>query len=350
MGVGSDSRVGIIKRSTEAVYNRPKLAECASPILSRSNTWESIVGSVNLVVMPSTTLMSFYVYTAPDGLNYRHDTTSVTVFDTSLIQLSPAFDTADDCDCAVSQSANAFAIGYWSGVNLSLFDLRTGDPKKTFPFQRIGPLATFDRSGTHLLFQSGKKTVLLNSSTADAVDVKGVRALDRLIVRLAQNEAIIPSQKKDELLRISLESGLVTSMQLEFNATLFDLKLSPCGSCLMAIDRKKSIHCIDAENWSVVWTRSLKKELGAGHMGVGQFSGDGSLFGAAVSASGGNYTLVVDAESGDLVNNIPTICYGLPHIGSTVRNQSTRNGSFTAKTLDLSSGVEGAFTLDLKDG
>lgn len=294
--------------------------------------------------------MSFYVYTTSDGLNYRHESTSVTVFDASLNQLSPPFDTTDDCDCAVSLSANVFAIGYWSRVDLSLFDLRTGDPKKTFPFRRIGPLATFDREGEHLLFKSGSKTILLNLSTSDAVEVKGVSALDRLVVRVAQNKAIIPSQKKDELMCVSLESGQVTAIPLRLNATLFDLKRSPCGSRLIAIDKKKSIHCIDAENWSVIWTTSLKKQLAAGHMGVGQFSGDGKLFGAAASESNGNYTLVVDAESGEVVNKFPTLCYGLPHIDTTVRDQSTRKGSLVAKTFDLSSGAVGTFTLDLKDG
>ncbi len=293
--------------------------------------------------------MTFYFYTTSDGLNYRHDSSSVTVFDSALNQLSPPFDTMDDCDCAVSLSANLFAVGYWSRIDLSLFDLRTGSPKATFPFHRIGPLATFDRAGEHLLFKSGNKTILLNSSTGEATDVKGIRALDRLIVRLGRNEAIVPSQKKDQLLRISLESGEVTSIPLEFNATLFDVKLSPCTSRLIAIDRKKSLHCIDADNWSVVWSTSLKKHLGTNHMGVGQFSGDGSLFGAAVSATNGNYTLVVDVESGEFVNNIPAVCYGLPHIGSTVRNQSTRKGSFAAKTLDLLSGAEGTFTLNMKD-
>ncbi len=294
--------------------------------------------------------MSFYVYTTTDGFNYRHESTSVTVFDASLNQLSPPFDTTDDCDCSVSLSTNVLAIGYWSRVDLALFDLRTGDLKKTFPFHRIGPLATFDREGDHLLFKSGNKTILLNLSTADTVDVKGINALDRLVVRLPQNEAIIPSQKKDELLCISLESGHVTSIPLRFNATLFDLKRSPCGSRLIAIGKNKSIHCIDTEDWSVIWTTSLKKQLPVGHMGVGQFSGDGSLFGTAVTGSNGNFTLVVDAASGEVVNNFPTLCYGLPHVDTTVRDQSTRKGSFAAKTLDLSSGAAGTFTLDIKDG
>ena len=293
--------------------------------------------------------MTFYFYTTPDGLNYRHDSSSLTVFDAALNQLSPPFDTTDDCDCMVSLAANLFAVGHWSRIDLSLFDLRTGTPNATFPFHRIGPLATFDRAGELLLFKSGSKTVLLRLSTGEAIDVKGVRALDRLVVRFARNEAIVPSQKKDELLRIALESGEVTSIPLQFKATLFDLQHCPRTSRLIAIDRRKSLHCIDAENWSIIWSTSLKRRLGTDHMGVGQFSGDGALFGAAVSAADGNYTLVVDVESGDLVNNIPAVCYGLPHIGSTVRNQSTQKDSFAVKTLDLSSGAEGSFAFEMVD-
>ncbi|MCA9032584.1 MAG: hypothetical protein KDA66_17335, partial [Planctomycetaceae bacterium] len=153
---------------------------------------------------------------------------------------------------------------------------------------------------------------------------------------------------KDEILRVSLDSGEVKAIHFELNATMLDLKLSPCRSRLIAIDRKKTLHCIETNRWSIIWTKSLKSELKEGHMGVGQFSGDGTLFGAAVSTNSGNYTLVVDSESGELVNRISKICYGLPHVGTSVRDKATREGTLVARTLDLSTGAEGAFTLNLK--
>lgn len=292
--------------------------------------------------------MTFYVYTATDGLNYRHedDPKSVTVFDPAMQPISPTFEVVDDCDCATSISANRFAIGYWKGVDLSLFDLDTGDLRTTFPFRKIGPLATFDSSGERLLFKSGSKTVLLNTVSGVSVDVKGVRAIDRLIVNLLENEAIIPSQKKSELLRISLETGEVTVTSIPFNATLFDLKLSPGGSRIIAIDRRKGVHCVDTSDWSVVWSICLRKSLGSDHVGVGQFSGDASLFGLVAVARDHKYTVVIDTQTGRPVNQFKPICYGLPHVGTTVRNRETQDGTYAVKTLDLSNGTVGTMLLN----
>jgi hypothetical protein len=127
--------------------------------------------------------------------------------------------------------------------------------------------------------KSRSRVLLLNVRTSEATQIKGTRALDRLVVHRQSNEVIVPSQRKDEILRISLETGNVTSVPLPFNATLFDLKQSPGGTHLIAIDQKKCVHCIDCLDWSIVWSTSLKKVLGRDHMGVGQYSGDGTLIG-----------------------------------------------------------------------
>lgn len=295
--------------------------------------------------------MSFYIFTTPDGTHYRHNDAphSVAILDSAMQPLSATFTSADDdFDCAASLRLNRFAMGFWSSSDLSLFDLTTGDLQATFPFKKIGPLATFDKSGTRLLFKSGSDVILLDVDSSEATQVEGVRAIDRLVI--TNDEAIVPSQKKDELLRISLQTGDVTRVRLPFNATLFDLKPSPKGCHLIAIDRKKAIHCIDTFDWSIVWSESFKRVLGEDHMGVGQFSGDGTLFGAAVSARGHNYTLVVDAHTGKQVNHFESTCYGLPYRGTHVRNESTHKDSFVAKTLDLATGEQSTMTLPEKNG
>lgn len=266
-----------------------------------------------------------------------------------MLPLSATFKSADaDFDCAASLRTNRFAMGYWSSSDLSLFDLQSGELQATFPFKRIGPIATFDESGTRLLFKTGSQVVLLNVETSEVTKVKDVLALDRLI--LSNNEVIVPSQKKDELLRISLRTGDVAAVQLPFNATLFDLKRSPCAPHLIAIDRKNCVHSIDISDWSIIWSMSLKKLLGKDHMGVGQFSGDGALFGAAISANDHNYTVVIDSNTGKLVNQFGSLCYGLPYRGSLVRDESTRTDSFVANTADLATGKKGTVTLLEQDG
>ena len=295
--------------------------------------------------------MSFYIFTTPEGTHYRHndDPHSVAILDSAMQPFSATFASADDdFDCAASLRSNRFVMGFWSSSALSLFDLTSGDLQATFPFKRIGPLATFDESGTRLLLKTGSQIVLLNVESSDATQVKGVRVLDRLIV--ANNEVVVPSQKKDELLRISLTTGAVAAVSLPFKATLFDLKQSPDVPHVIAIDRKKAIHCIDCSDWSIVWSASFKKVLGQDHMGVGQFSGDGKLFGAAVAANDHNYTIVIDAHTGKQLNRFDPLCYGLPYRGSMVRDQATRKDSFVARTLDLATGEESTMTLPENDG
>lgn len=295
--------------------------------------------------------MSFYITTTPEGMHYHHtdEPYSVAVLDSAMRPASAIFSPGcDDFDCAASLQSNFFAIGYWSTYDLTLFDLKSGDLQRTFRFRRVGPIGMFDESGTRLLFKSGSQILLLNVESSDVAQVKGIRALDRLVV--ANNEVIVPSQKKDELLRISLQTGDVAAVSLPFNATLFDLKQNPHSHHLIAIDRKKGIHCIDTSDWTITWSASFKKILGQDHMGVGQFSGDGNLFGAAVSARGRNYTLVVEANSGRQVNQIESICYGLPFSETLVRDRSTRKNSFLACTLDLATGEKGTTTLSKQDG
>ncbi|HBE71280.1 MAG TPA: hypothetical protein DDW52_24295 [Planctomycetaceae bacterium] len=277
------------------------------------------------------------------------DQHSVTILDSAMQPISATFASVDDdFDCTGSLRSNRFAMGFWNSADLSLFDLTSGDLQATFPFREIGPLVTFDESGTRLLFKTGPQVVLLDVESSEATQVKGVRALDRLVI--AKDEVIVPSQKKDELLRVSLQTGDVVTVSLPFKATLFDLKPSPIDPHLIAIDRRKGIHCIDRSDWSIIWSKSFKQVLGKHHMGVGQFSGDGKLFGAAVSAYDHSYTIVIDSHTGKQLNRLESLCYGLPHCGTMVRDSFTRKDSFVAKTLDLETGEESTMTLVARDG
>ena len=290
--------------------------------------------------------MSFYVFTASDGTHYRHDDqpVAVSVFDAKMKSQSAVLRVENDSfDGAAHLGSNLFAIGYWSGHDLSLHDLKSGERRETFPFRKIGPIACFSDSGSHLLFKSGSSVVLLDLINSEPIPIHGVASLDRLIV--IGNRVVVPSQRKDELLIVSLHDGQTVSRAIPFNATVFDLKRNPIANSIVAIDKKKVVHCIDLESWSLVWSTSLKKNVGKGHVGVGQFSGDGSLFGAAVSANSGNYTIVLDSTTGNVVNSIEGICYGLPHVGTMVRDSSTQKGTMDAETLDLASGCTGTVTL-----
>ena len=70
--------------------------------------------------------MSFYIFTAADGVHYRHeeDPLSVTILDPSMKPASARFEPlGDDFDCAESFSAGLFVLGYWRTADLQVFDL-----------------------------------------------------------------------------------------------------------------------------------------------------------------------------------------------------------------------------------
>lgn len=102
---------------------------------------------------------------------------------------------------------------------------------------------------------------------------------------------------------------------------------------------------IDWQRWEVVWSVSLKKELGDGHMGVGQYCGDGSFFGCAVAERKRSYTLVLETGAVEVVHRHQRTEYGMPHSGKWVRSDATRPDTLIASTLDLATGEIGEVTL-----
>lgn len=294
--------------------------------------------------------MSFYIFTSADGMHFRHTEKpySITVIDDRAQPRSATFDSPlDDFDCGVSFESNRLAMGFWRAVDLTVFDLQSGAVQATFPFREIGPIAAFDQSGNRLLFKSGSRVILLDVRTGEPIQVKGVQALDRLITLPGKKEILVASNRKGQLLRISLKTGDVRPLELPIDATFFDLKPSPTQPQVILIDKKKGIHCLDQTNWGLVWSVSLKKILTSNdHVGVGQFCGDGTLFGCAVSGRSSSSTLVLNAQTGEEVRRIKSIEYGLPYRGTLVRSQETRNNSLDIRTLDLQSGTKGVVSFD----
>ncbi len=291
--------------------------------------------------------MSFYIYTTPDGSHFRHDDDpdTVTVLDDSMQPLSATFPKLDeDCDSAASVTSNRFAMGCWSGTDLTLFDLKSGESLTTFPFQKIGPLR-FDVTGERLYFKTGSQVMLLEVNSSKATQIKGIRELDEVVPLRDSNDVLVSSQTKGELLKLSLSSGQVTAIPLPIDGTLFDLKRSPNGEHLILIDRKKGVHRVNISDWSIVWSVSLKKTLGTDHMGVGQFSGDGTLFGASIAATDRNYTIVLDTATGKQVAEFDAVCEGLPFRGTMIRDAATQMDSYFADTLDLANGQIGRVDL-----
>ena len=289
--------------------------------------------------------MSFYVYSTPEGLHLRHDTDplSVQVLDDRMAPIGATFrPTADDYDVAAAVAADRFVVGYWRGTDLGLFALRSGEHIRDFPFRKVGPLAAFDPAGRRLLLKSGSRVVSLDVETGQATAVVGVRALDRLVV--CGEHAWLPSHRKDTLLRLHLASAELEPCTVPFGATLFDLRLNPRAPQLIAIDRKKRVHGIALPQLELQWSRPLTKVVGKAHVGVGQFSGDGRLFGAA-AAGETNVTVVLHTATGEVVGEHPGAHYGLPHRGSAVRDASSRKGSYAVETFHLVTGVEGVAML-----
>jgi hypothetical protein len=135
-----------------------------------------------------------------------------------------------------------------------------------------------------------------------------------------------------------METGVVTVLQTQIDSTFYDLKQRPNKDQLIAIDTKKRVHCIDMHRKEVVWTTSIPKSIDVNHVGVGQFCGDGTLFGAAAATKHGNSTIVINSESGAIERQLPSLCYGLPLRSTLVRDQATLPNSLMARCLDLSNG------------
>jgi hypothetical protein len=284
--------------------------------------------------------MNFSVFSTTRNTHYQHfdSPESVQLLDDSGNKLGITMPVkGSDYDCAESPSQKLIAIGYWETADLEIFNLDTGHSVHKVSRRRIScPL--FDLSGTNLLFQTGSTTVILSLRSGQANQIKGIRSIKAPVLNKKSNSLILPSQKRGELLSLNMETGVVTMLQTQINSTFYDLKQRPNKDQLIAIDTKKRVHCIDMHTNKVVWTTSIQKSIDVRHVGVGQFCGDGTLFGAAATTTHGNLTIVINSETGAIERQLPTLCYGLPLRSTIVRDQSTLPNSLMARCLDLSNG------------
>jgi hypothetical protein len=291
--------------------------------------------------------MSFYVFTAADGMHFRlaKKPPSVTVWDDEMQPISATFATkSGESDCAASVKSNRFAMGS-KDKGLSVFELESGELLTTIPLKKVRRIVTFDEAGSRLLIQADSGVVLLEFVSGESVAVQDVARFDGSPAVTVNNSVVVPSRKKDELLSVSLETGETTVISLPLGATLFDIQMNPCGPHMIAIDRKKTIHCIDVSAWAILWAASFKKMLGKDHMGAGYYSGAGTLFGAAVAARDHNYTNVIDAGTGELVRQIGSIGEGIPFRGTFIREETTNPGMYDVDTFDFADGSETTVTL-----
>jgi len=291
--------------------------------------------------------MSFYVFTDSDGQHYRHvdKPPSVTALDSKLQPIGPTIEVdSDDYGCAASLAANRFAVGDWSSP-LRLFNLETGVELRTYPI-KPSVWFVFDATGRRLVIDSGSRVLLLDLKSGEVKHLKGVLAVDRSIKLPKRNTLLAVSQKRGELLRISLATGEMETISIPIAATMFDLRLNPAAPQAILIDKKKGIHCLDLKRWKLIWSVSLKKLLGRDHVGVGQFCGDGTLFGASAAGYDRNYVVVLDSQSGQVVNQFEGVADGIPYDRRLVRDSSTQKNSLLADAVDLSTGKKCKVSID----
>ncbi|MEZ4220483.1 MAG: hypothetical protein R3B13_06085 [Polyangiaceae bacterium] len=292
--------------------------------------------------------MTYSISTKADGTFFRHELEplGVTLLDRHLEPASATVTPAgDDYDCAVSLPTRRLAIGYWASADLTIHDLDTGRALRSYPVRRVAPLAAFSSSGRQLLLQTGPRVVLLDLDSGEPHPLVDVHALDRLVRTPEPDEVILASARKDEFLRLSLATGDLTRIPVSLGAAVVDVKVRPHTAQLVAITRKKAVVCLDASSFAIRWTTDLRKVIGKDHLGVGQFCGDGSLFGCAVAARDHNYTVVLSAENGCILDRFDDVEYGHPHDGTTVRSSESIGGSPSFSYLDLATGTVGAVEL-----
>ena len=128
-----------------------------------------------------------------------------------------------------------------------------------------------------------------------------------------------------------------------YSVTLLDDAFQPVSARFVADEEFDCGHSLATNRFVMGFWRKPD------HLGVGQYSGDGSLFGGFVSGRSTNYTIVLDAHTGQQTGRLRTIAADcLPFRGTCVRDQATRNNSLRVETLDLATGARGKTSLDGK--
>lgn len=294
-------------------------------------------------------MSEFQVFTCLEGRHYRHRKAEEKFFlqllDESAepVGLEYCFD-SDGYDLATHHGLRRLAVSDDSDRSIKIYSWGETEPERVLKRPAYSAML-MSNSGENLYFKSkgGHFRYRIGADTLERFTPQVEQFNNGLRVG---SEWLMPARRKGQILSLHLETGELTTIELEgVNFTFFRLLKSPTEHLAACIGKKKTIVWLDLGSFEVKAMTDLRKAADGAHVGAGGFCGDGSLLGLTASYGNRNDLLILDAQQHEYSHRLETVCYQRPYEGTCVRDASTVKNSFNFRFVDLASGQVGTASL-----
>lgn len=232
----------------------------------------------------------------------------------------------------ISSDGKLLATGYWYRRGIDIWDLESKKIIETFGPSRVSRIV-FDESSRYVVYHSDKGTYIKKMGGDQEIRLNNISELDGASLDRRTNSLWIPTTRKGKLVFLSFESLVSEIRDLQISAQIYWVRQSPRKGTYFLIDSKKRIYCFGESMNNIIWENTILEPKSKGIAYLGSHSGNGGLIGITVTEFDGFRTVVLDAATGNIMNEFADVrCIGCPYGENEVYLES---GSI----LDLTTGI-----------
>lgn len=251
----------------------------------------------------------------------QRDLHSVMIYNHATAKIERTVHTPADCGGAFDLSSDGqfLATGYWRREGVDIWRICDTAVVETFgPSQVSG--VVFDRTSTKLIVRSERGTFIYSTNSPyDATRIPNAGSIHQGCFAQNTNHFLVPSRRSGTILRVDLDTSMITTISVPTKRTVHCIKPSPSDCSVFILDTAQTIWCLGPSLEMLLWKTTIKPIPLQSGIYVGAYSGDGSLIGLTLTNYDGFDTIVLDARTGEQMYRIPdTSCEGNPFDSDSV--------------------------------
>jgi hypothetical protein len=245
------------------------------------------------------------------------DVHHVLVYDRAAGKTVAEFDIpATKFDCDLTWDRQRLLSTNWHRNGIDAWDIGTRSHVETIQLpHKIGNFVS-DREGHHVAGLLRKGFIMADLRTLAVRKSENCEeGLCFASFSPVHNQLLVPMLRVGKIKEIDFDAFTATDVIVPLDCMVRWIQHSPDGSRFALIDTKKAVSVFDTQSHTQIWSTSLKAIAGKDHVGVGAYSGDGTIVGAVITRMTSKDVVTLDAATGGILNHFqgtPSCC-GVPY-------------------------------------
>jgi hypothetical protein len=240
----------------------------------------------------------------------------------------------------------------WHRLGLDVWDVPGGFHHEVVPLPLKMGRIVCDRDGYRVavLLRKGFVVADLRSPWTAKIE-RCAEDLDFASLAPAQNQFLVPMLLRGKIKEILFESLAVVDISLPIDGMARCIRHSPDGGRYAVIDTKKTLHLFESRSHAPVWSTSLAAIAGKDHVGVVDYSADGTIVAASITRTASTDVVTLDARTGTVLSQFVNsgCCSGFPFLGTLViQLEQATSPTDPARVFDLATGHRTVISLKRK--